>query len=601
MKKNKRIFSALATALFVAAIALSLIGFSAFAATESDPTPTVMSKNVSYGSELYLYYAVPASSIPEGETPSLGVYSSNGTTLKYTVTEYSVETVWGESCYIFRTRGVAPKGLNTVEYVRAQSSGGARGELVSYSVEQYLFDKLYSEGYALMSSSDGKNYVRRNLYYDLLKYGKTAQKLLSSQALEQGAVKPIGEVTYLGVAGGSYVGFSEEGDIATLDYVGTPPQGREFSGFRVSSFDPEGKLISSYDAMDGDTVTVSGIMCAYPVYTIKTYETLIESGSKVAILAENDDALYAAESLRDAIAAIIGDTGIVDVNPTTGTGYADVIIVISNGDDAPSSRAALAAIPSDSSFREARFAAHAYDGRIEISYDTNEYTTIQVLPYAMAEYIEEYFCADSAHFEANAVYTRVIDLVEKQEALDELRVAAVKSGNVPVGGYAGEILRKKSDALYDLEWVPQNWFSSFSFGASDWTAGEDGVYIMTVPREYHKRASAVYGCFVRHMVDGVLKSNTWAVWGTQSAYDEETGAVVLTSPDAYDGVAIFCGEAVEENGAVSGNQVVLLTGEEDGDTEIAADIEGETYSLENVSTDGETAADGTIIIKKVEE
>ena len=97
MKKNKRIYSALATALFVAAIALSLIGFSAFAATESDPTPTVMSKNVSYGSELYLYYAVPASSIPEGETPSLGVYSSNGTTLKYTVTEYSVETVWGRS------------------------------------------------------------------------------------------------------------------------------------------------------------------------------------------------------------------------------------------------------------------------------------------------------------------------------------------------------------------------------------------------------------------------------------------------------------------------------------------------------------------------
>ncbi|MBQ8528717.1 MAG: hypothetical protein IJ459_03170 [Clostridia bacterium] len=484
MKKNKRIFSALATALFVAAIALSLIGFSAFAATESDPTPTVMSKNVSYGSELYLYYAVPASSIPEGETPSLGVYSSNGTTLKYTVTEYSVETVWGESCYIFRTRGVAPKGLNTVEYVRAQSSGGARGELVSYSVEQYLFDKLYSEGYALMSSSDGKNYVRRNLYYDLLKYGKTAQKLLSSQALEQGAVKPIGEVTYLGVAGGSYVGFSEEGDTATLNYVGTPPAGREFSGFRVSSFDPEGKLISSYDAMDGDTVTVSGIMCAYPIYVLKSYETLIDSGSKVAILAENDDALYAAESLRDAIAAIVGEMGIVDVNPNTGTGYADVIIVISNGDDAPSSGAALAAIPSDSTFREARFAAHAYDGRIEISYDTNEYTTIQVLPYAMAEYIKEYFSADSAHFEANAVYTRVIDLVEKQEALDELLVAE-QWANLEAEAVAlyGETNGKAiTEAL-------KGYYALFKDEAVDWYAnlydpGIGGYYVTTSGKTY---------------------------------------------------------------------------------------------------------------------
>ena len=484
MKESKRPLKVLLSVLCAAVALSSLLGIAAYAASDDDPTPTVISKNVSYGSELYLYYAVPVSSIPTGETPRLGVYDKTGNTLKYTVTEYTEETVWGESCYVFRTRGVAPKDLNTVEYVKAESSGGAVGELVSYSVEKYLFDRLYSEGYATMDSADGKNFVRRNLYYNLLKYGITAQKLLASSDLESGAVRPIGDVTYFGNVGGEYVGYATEGDTATVTYLGTPPSGMELDSFVVTSYDVLGNVLSSYTAEIGDTVTVSGIMCAYPVYKVKSYETLITKGTGVAILTDDEAAVASAEALAEAIGAIVGEGGIVDVNPATGTGYADVIILISNGADAPSSTAALASVGSDSPFREARFASYAYDGRIEISYDVNEYTTIQVLPYAMAEYVSDLFSGESAHFEKGATYTKVIDLVEKQKELDDVLIA---------GQWAD--LEAKAISLYGetngkaITESLKGYYALFKDEAVDWYAnlydpGIGGFYVTTSGKTY---------------------------------------------------------------------------------------------------------------------
>lgn len=126
-----------------------------------------------------------------------------------------------------------------------------------------------------------------------------------------------------------------------------------------------------------------------------------------------------------------------------------------------------------------------------------------------------------------------------QEALDLLQRASVQSGNVPVGGGEGDFLRKRSGELYDLEWVPA--FTAFSFTAEDWTRGEDGLYVITVPQTAHCRRDGTFGCALRHNVDGVLQSNTWAVLGTQAAYDGETGEITLTAGDAYDGTALFYG------------------------------------------------------------
>lgn len=162
---------------------------------------------------------------------------------------------------------------------------------------------------------------------------------------------------------------------------------------------------------------------------------------------------------------------------------------------------------------------------------------------AIKQYINDTLLPELTAYTAAAAVGAVLngEKMTVQAALDELRVASVKSGNVPVGGYAGDILRKKSDELYDLEWVDPNWFATVTFTAEDWAAGEAGVYTLMIPKETHLRQSAAFGCALRHKVDGVLKSNTWAVMGTQSAWDESTGAIILTSGDAYDGAAVFYG------------------------------------------------------------
>lgn len=131
------------------------------------------------------------------------------------------------------------------------------------------------------------------------------------------------------------------------------------------------------------------------------------------------------------------------------------------------------------------------------------------------------------------------DSMTLQEALNILQAAVIQSGNVPIGGNEGEYLRKKSGELYDLEWAPT--FTSISFASADWVTGEDGMCSIQIPMETHKRTDGAFGYTLRHKVDGVMRTNTWAVLGTQVGYEDETGAILLLSPDAYDGAALFFG------------------------------------------------------------
>lgn len=164
------------------------------------------------------------------------------------------------------------------------------------------------------------------------------------------------------------------------------------------------------------------------------------------------------------------------------------------------------------------------------------------------KYINETLIPELGAWTAAAAIGAVMDgkAMNIQEALDFIRQSVIQSGNVPTGGVTKDYLRKKSDAMYDLEWaqLPEQ-FTRFEFAAEDWTEDASGQRYITVPKETHKRKDAAFGCFLRHNVDGVVKSNTWAVLGTQSSYDEETGAITLTSADAYAGIALFYDEGLD--------------------------------------------------------
>ncbi len=127
-----------------------------------------------------------------------------------------------------------------------------------------------------------------------------------------------------------------------------------------------------------------------------------------------------------------------------------------------------------------------------------------------------------------------------QQALDTLEAAGVQGGNLPVGGQAGELLRKSSDGLFDAGWSPL--IVSVPFTAEEWVQdGGEGTYVLTIPQAVHKRTGPGFTLSLRHLVDGVLTDHTWACLGTQSRYDAETGDVKLSGGDAYAGQALFIG------------------------------------------------------------
>lgn len=166
---------------------------------------------------------------------------------------------------------------------------------------------------------------------------------------------------------------------------------------------------------------------------------------------------------------------------------------------------------------------------------------------ALKEYINEVLLPELAAHTAAQSLGAVIngEAVTIQGALDLLQQATVQNGNVPTGGEAGQYLRKKSDGLYDLEWAPFRQFARFEFSAKDWTENSSGEFEITVPKDVHKRASAQFGCYLRHNVDGVLKANTWAVFGTQSRYNETDSSITLSCAEAYAGTALFFDEGTD--------------------------------------------------------
>lgn len=160
---------------------------------------------------------------------------------------------------------------------------------------------------------------------------------------------------------------------------------------------------------------------------------------------------------------------------------------------------------------------------------------------SLKEYLNGTLLAELEDSGAAASLGAVLDgeAVNVQKALDDLALAQTQNGNVPTGGETGTFLCKKSGEQYDMAWVHA--VAAVPFQQADWTQGEDGLYSLALPQTAHHRVHAAFGVTLRHSLDGVLTDRTWAALGTQTRYDADTGDVVLTAPDPYDGAAVFYG------------------------------------------------------------
>lgn len=266
----------LITALTFCLLLGAIVGITASASGET-VTPEIIASNVEYSSRTYLYYAVPVDSIPEADRNAengfwLEVRNTDGSLVFSKVyPEAETSSKPGVECYIFKTRGVPAKELNTKEVVQVITASGAKSESVTWSVEDYLYGRLYGDKFATKTEADGDDYLKRTLYYDLLKYGAIAQELLCENITDA-----IGDTAYADVpAAVATLGKLDQGDYIRLEYDQTTEASGVFAGWDYTKYDSNGEVVMSGYAQDGSSFYVDGYFTATPVYGAKVNHNYI--------------------------------------------------------------------------------------------------------------------------------------------------------------------------------------------------------------------------------------------------------------------------------------------------------------------------------------
>lgn len=202
MKSTKLVLIILSLALLIGAV----IGVSASAETET-PTLDIYSKNLSYGSNISILFAVKSANL-DGAEVKLNVYESDPTAAAVepaaTVSKSHEETVHGELCDIFFTPGINAKSIHKQVYVQAFAVVGEEtyySEVERYSVLEYCHEMIASED--TDATKDAK-------YQAVIDYGAAIQSLLSEDLDKEGNPKFSGalatEYKYVTIEGGTLDG-----------------------------------------------------------------------------------------------------------------------------------------------------------------------------------------------------------------------------------------------------------------------------------------------------------------------------------------------------------------------------------------------------------
>ena len=342
MKKSK-IIKLLVSALSLCLIIGAMVGITAMA-EETEPTnPEIVSYNVSYSDELYLFYAVKAT-LAEGENIYLQICDENGNALEdgtdmdivnpdkpanlSKITDWEIKTIYGEDYYVFVTNGVSAKDINKVEYVKAVITGGEadrESEIVEYSVLNYLYQRLYKDGVA--GATEKEDLLRKDLYQSLVAYGAAAQELLFP---EEGITEfdSIRDTKYYFIEGNSYIHY-EDFDVVYPRHDETiTDDGEVFYGWNVFAYAADGSVISDGSAVYADAarVNVAGAKGVYakPVFAAADAEVNVVAGEAgpegvVDFNSEYSDLIHvtSAASVTSSIENSINGDGYLSLNKVT--------------------------------------------------------------------------------------------------------------------------------------------------------------------------------------------------------------------------------------------------------------------------------------------
>lgn len=217
MKKQTKI---IALSLSLLLLVAACIGISVSA--DSEKALTVVSQNVSYSEQMYLYYAVYPENV-DTEGMVLNVYTENPDTnaeaVAIATVSYHEEVVLsganGESyvCRAFKTPGVALKNMAAKFYVQAVAVDGTKSPVKSYSVVEYFNEMIYN-------SENEEDIVA---YEKMLAAGDAAQHLLNYYPNGNKNDVPTNYkyiVVKNGTVNGAKKGVYLAGESVTLNYSG---------------------------------------------------------------------------------------------------------------------------------------------------------------------------------------------------------------------------------------------------------------------------------------------------------------------------------------------------------------------------------------------
>ncbi|MBQ8583038.1 MAG: hypothetical protein IJ488_00310 [Clostridia bacterium] len=267
--------------LLVLSLALLVGGAVGISVSAENAAPEIISKNVMDTGDFCLMFAVDPATVA-GEDVTLRVYdrdpSEQEAKLAFEETKAKTATedidLDGDrtpetAVIVFTTAGVAAKDFADVWYIETESAGAKK--VITYSVMEYAFERLYRDGAVLASEEDADlySYYQKEFYFGMLDMGSAAQNLhVNYGKAEAERERLVKEYTYVSVLDGTFTageatadrGFVEANTSITLNANDT----EAIKGWSIFTYGQNGVEIDRKVANDGDTITVTGNTVVIP-------------------------------------------------------------------------------------------------------------------------------------------------------------------------------------------------------------------------------------------------------------------------------------------------------------------------------------------------
>ena len=267
--------------LLVLSLALLVGGAVGISVSAENAAPEIISKNVMDTGDFCLMFAVDPATV-EGEDVTLRVYDRDpsDTEAKLAFEETKAVTATEDidldgdrtpetAVIVFTTAGVAAKDFADVWYIETESAGAKK--VITYSVMEYAFERLYRDGAVLASDKDADlySYYQKEFYFGMLDMGSAAQNLhVNYGKAEAERERLVKEYTYVSVLDGTFTageatadrGFVEANTSITLNANDT----EAINGWSIFTYGQNGVEIDRKVANDGSSITVTGNTVVIP-------------------------------------------------------------------------------------------------------------------------------------------------------------------------------------------------------------------------------------------------------------------------------------------------------------------------------------------------